>query len=52
LVWVTGNSVTGKSTVCGVLRARGHVAFDTDEDGFSRWIDRATELFGVLSAMG
>jgi hypothetical protein len=24
-----------------VLRARGHVALDTDEDGFSRWIDRA-----------
>jgi uridine kinase len=42
LVWVTGNSGTGKSTVCGVLRARGHVALDADEDGFSRWTDRAT----------
>ncbi|MFF3914278.1 AAA family ATPase [Streptomyces sp. NPDC001852] len=42
VVWVTGNSGTGKSTVCGVLRARGHVALDADEDGFSRWIDRAT----------
>jgi hypothetical protein len=42
LVWVTGNSGTGKSTVCGLLRARGHVAFDADEDGFSHWIDRAS----------
>ncbi|MGN9816376.1 hypothetical protein ACTMUQ_13680 [Streptomyces sp. SD11] len=42
LVWVTGNSGAGKSTVGGVLRARGYVALDADEDGFSRWIDRAT----------
>jgi gluconate kinase len=42
LVWVTGNSGTGKSTVCTALRARGHLALDADEDGFSRWIDRAT----------
>lgn len=41
LVWVTGNSATGKSTVCEMLRARGYVALDTDEDGFSGWIDRA-----------
>lgn len=41
-MWVTGNSGTGKSTVCGVLRARGYVAVDADEDGFSRWFDRAT----------
>ncbi|MDX2602616.1 hypothetical protein PV379_30935 [Streptomyces caniscabiei] len=40
VVWVTGNSGTGKSTVCGVLRERGYVALDADEDGFSRWIDR------------
>lgn len=42
VVWLTGNSGTGKSTVCGVLRARGYVALDADEDGFSRWIDRAS----------
>ncbi|MEU3795189.1 AAA family ATPase [Streptomyces fructofermentans] len=42
LVWVTGNSGTGKSTVCGELRARGHRALDADEDGFSHWIDRTT----------
>ncbi|WP_160159691.1 AAA family ATPase [Streptomyces sp. 3213.3] len=41
VVWVTGNSGTGKSTVCEVLQARGYVALDADEDGFSRWIDRA-----------
>jgi hypothetical protein len=41
LVWVTGNSGTGKSTVCGALRERGYGALDADEDGFSRWIDRA-----------
>jgi hypothetical protein len=42
LVWVTGNSGAGKSTVCGVLRGRGHLALDADQDGFSRWVDRAT----------
>lgn len=42
LVWVTGNSGTGKSTVCGMLRARGYIALDADEDGFSCWIDRDT----------
>jgi hypothetical protein len=41
LVWVTGNSGTGKSTMCGLLRARGYVALDADEDGFCHWIDRA-----------
>ncbi|MFF0304412.1 AAA family ATPase [Streptomyces sp. NPDC004562] len=40
LVWVTGNSGAGKSTICGVLRQRGHVALDADEDGFCRWFDR------------
>ncbi|MBQ0850849.1 hypothetical protein J8N05_22055 [Streptomyces sp. BH-SS-21] len=47
LVWVTGNSGAGKSTVGAVLRGRGHVALDADEDGFSRWIDRATGEVGV-----
>jgi shikimate kinase len=41
VAWVTGNSGTGKSTVCEELRARGYVALDADEDGFCRWIDRA-----------
>ncbi|MGW5036047.1 AAA family ATPase [Streptomyces nigra] len=38
---MTGNSGTGKSTVCGVLRERGFVALDADDDGFCRWFDRA-----------
>jgi hypothetical protein len=42
LVWVTGNAGTGKSAVCEMLRARGHAAFDSDNEGFSHWIDRAT----------
>lgn len=41
-MWVTGNSGAGKSTICGMLRVRGHVAFDADEDGFCRWFDRVT----------
>lgn len=41
LVWVTGTSGTGKSTVSEKLRALGYAAFDADE-GFSCWIDRDT----------
>lgn len=41
LVWITGNSGAGKSTVCEVLRGRGYVSLDAD-DGFSRWVNRAT----------
>lgn len=44
LVWVTGNSGVGKSTVCTKLRDLGHEAFDADEDGYSHWIDRLTSL--------
>jgi hypothetical protein len=42
LVWVTGNSGAGKSTVCDVLKSRGELAFDADWDGFSHWVDRAS----------
>ena len=42
LVWVTGNSGTGKSTVRAELARRGHLSFDTDEDGITVWRDRAT----------
>jgi shikimate kinase len=41
LVWITGNSAAGKSTICELLRGRGYAAFDAD-DGYSCWIDRAT----------
>jgi shikimate kinase len=40
LVWVTGNSGSGKSSVCEVLNAMGHRAIDTDLEGYSRWVCR------------
>lgn len=43
LVWVTGNSGVGKSTVCTLLQERGQLAVDADWDGYSRWEDRTTE---------
>ena len=42
LVWVTGNSGAGKSTVCEVLKGRGELAFDADWEGFSHWVDRGS----------
>ncbi|GAA2758959.1 AAA family ATPase [Actinopolymorpha rutila] len=42
LVWVTGTSGVGKSTVRAELRRRGFVAYDTDEDHLSRHFDRET----------
>jgi hypothetical protein len=42
LVWVTGNSGTGKSTVCAVLQQRGHLAADADRGGYCHWVDRTT----------
>lgn len=42
LVWVTGISGTGKSTVRAELRARGHPAYGTDEDGLACWQNRLT----------
>ncbi len=42
LVWVTGNSGVGKSTLCELLQARGHIAFDTDDDGYSGWVSRTS----------
>ena len=40
LVWVTGNSGVGKSTVCAVLQGLGELAFDADWEGYSHWVDR------------
>ena len=37
-VLITGMSGTGKSTVAGILAARGHTTVDTDTDRWSRWI--------------
>jgi dephospho-CoA kinase len=30
LVWVTGSSGVGKSTVCALLKSRGELAVDAD----------------------
>ena len=40
LVWVTGNSGVGKSTVCAVLQGQGELAFDADWEAYSHWVDR------------
>ncbi len=42
LVWVTGSSGTGKSTVCALLRSRGELAVDADLEGLSHWVDRTS----------
>ena len=42
LVYVTGISGAGKSTVLHELRRRGYQASGVDEDGFGRWLDRRT----------
>jgi AAA domain len=41
VVWVTGNSGTGKSTVCELLKNRGVLAVDADWEGYNHWVDRA-----------
>ena len=42
LVWVTGNSGVGKSTVCELLQARGFLALDADDDGYCGWASRTS----------
>ncbi|MCA2218379.1 AAA family ATPase [Jidongwangia harbinensis] len=42
LIWVTGNSGVGKSTVCDLLKRRGWVAVDADWEGYSHWVDRVS----------
>jgi uridine kinase len=42
LVWITGVSGTGKSTVRVELAKRGYQSFDTDEDGIAVWRRRTT----------
>lgn len=42
LVWVTGSSGVGKSTVCALLKRRGELAVDADFEGFSHWVDRTS----------
>lgn len=42
LVWVTGLSGTGKSSVAVRLRELGHRSVDADDDGISGWRSHAT----------
>jgi shikimate kinase len=42
LVWVTGSSGAGKSTVRIELRRRGYIAYDTDEDHLSRYFEKGS----------
>ena len=42
LVWITGISGAGKSTVCKVFESRGIAAIDTDWEGFNHWVDIET----------
>jgi hypothetical protein len=42
IVWVTGISGSGKSSVCEALKGHGHRAIDADGEGFSRWVHRLT----------
>jgi broad-specificity NMP kinase len=40
LVWVTGGSGVGKSTISELLKSRGELVVDADMDGYNRWVDR------------
>ena len=39
LMWITGISGSGKSSVRRELRRRGHTALGTDEDGLAHWVE-------------
>ena len=43
LVYITGISGAGKSTVRGELQKRGYKAYDTDEGGFRSWYNLRTK---------
>jgi dephospho-CoA kinase len=40
LIYVTGLSGSGKSSIRRALQARGYTAYDIDEDGFKAWYHR------------
>jgi dephospho-CoA kinase len=44
LIYITGLSGSGKSTVCKELIKRGYEAHDADSEGFNRWCNRKTGL--------
>src|SRR4051794_13555729 len=43
LIYVTGVSTAGKSTVLGELRRRGYVALGVDEDGYGVFVHRHSQ---------
>ena len=43
LIWVTGNSGSGKSTVCHLLKRQGRMSLDADWEGFTCWVNRSTD---------
>jgi hypothetical protein len=47
LVWVTGVSGVGKSTVCALLKRRGQLALDADWEGYNHWVDRTSGQVAV-----
>ena len=44
LIYITGSSGAGKSTVRKELQKLGYEAHDTDEDGYSGWVNIKTKL--------
>jgi dephospho-CoA kinase len=42
LIYITGASGAGKSTVRTELQRRGYPAYDSDEDRLARWFSTAT----------
>lgn len=42
LVWITGASGAGKSTVCSLLKSKEELAVDADWEGFNQWVDRVS----------
>lgn len=50
LIYITGNSGAGKSSVQKELKRRGYEAYDTDENGISSWQNKATGEFVSLPA--
>lgn len=45
LIWVTGLSGTGKSSIASRLRELGHWSVDADDDGMSGWRSKETGEF-------
>ena len=50
LIFITGTSGAGKSTVREELRRRGARAYDTDEDEIAQWTDKITGKITPLVA--